>query len=364
MSILQAADTLDASVCARKYKVALASCTLPEFTEKERYVNELVIVQKALLKLDIECDIVPWSLPDVHWEMYDAVVIAQTWDYTADFPKFTSWLKEVSLKCKLMNDFPILNWSSDKVYLKKLSDAGIPVVPTVWVDAADASSQVVDLCAIRQNSNWGEERGVIIKPAVGCSSEGILYLPGSAPTASTAALNITQTDSANAHIQQQLQAGQTHLLIQPFLDAIKTFGEISAVYIDGEYSHALLKTPSSTDFRVQAEYGGTTRVVEATPAMKKVCDHVMRVVNLVCVQLGTEPVLYARIDLIPCSADVSTGYYVCEVELLEPELFFQDSMDYLQRSRDVGADIDFDAANYEWSHVRYAKGIAKRLLLA
>lgn len=272
---------------------------------------------------------------------------------------------------KLINELPILNWSADKVYLKALAAAGVPVVPTVWVEADCAASHTLDLQRLREEQGWGSGRGVIIKPAVGCSSEGILFMKPSTEAEAKA-----DDAAANAHVRQLLSAGQKRLLVQPFLQAVKSYGEVSAVYIDGAFSHALLKTPSEEDFRVQAEFGGRTRVIESTPEMVAVCDNVLRVLDGVCKRLGTEPVLYARIEMIPSGADgggTAAGaggpYYVCEVELLEPELFFQDAADHrLQqrgagdRDRDgemAGAGADKDA--FEWSHVRFAKGILKRL---
>jgi glutathione synthase/RimK-type ligase-like ATP-grasp enzyme len=332
----------------RMKKVALASCSDPHFAEVERYVNELALVQKAVQKLGVYCDVVPWDKVGVCWENYDAVVICQTWDYTVDFPKFTSWLKDVSAKCKLINDYPILNWSSNKVYLNEFADAGVPVVPTSWLQAEAA--QEFDAGELRRSSGWGAATGIIIKPAVGCGSQGILYLKAGGATEDE------QTARARAHLAGQFAAGQTHLLAQPFLPAVKSFGEISAVYIDGAFSHALLKTPSAADFRVQKEFGGVTRVVAATAPMVEVCERVMEVLGAVCARLGTEPVLYARIDLLPADEGLS-AFYVCEVELLEPELFFQDAVDHL-RSQDTALQLSDD---HEWSHVRYAKGIVKRL---
>jgi len=342
------------STSDRRCRTALASCTLPEFTEVQRYVNELQLVQKALQNLDCDCDIIPWDQVGVSWEDYDAVIISQTWDYTADFPKFTSWLKDVSVKSKLINDFPILKWSSDKIYLKELADAGVPVVPTVWVDAADKSSVDVNISKLKTDNGWGPDRGIIIKPAVACGSEGILYLQGGGGIDT----DVKEGERAAVHILSLLAEGQRYLLIQPFLDAVKTFGEMSVVYIDGSFSHALLKTPSADDFRVQAEFGGSTRVVTANEGMLQVCRKVMCVLTDVCKSLGTEPPLYARIDLIPTHTDMALAdYFVCEVELLEPELFFQDTMDH-QCVCDPTLTLD---DSYEWSHVRFAKGILKRL---
>ena len=46
-------------------------------------------------------------------------------------------------------------------------------------------------------------------------------------------------------------------MVQKFMDSIVTEGEWSLIFFGGEFSHAVLKTPSSGDFRVQNDFGGT-----------------------------------------------------------------------------------------------------------
>ena len=43
--------------------------------------------------------------------------------------------------------------------------------------------------------------------------------------------------------------------MQPFIENIQTEGEYSLFFFNGEYSHAILKTPAAGDFRVQEEHG-------------------------------------------------------------------------------------------------------------
>jgi len=60
----------------------------------------------------------------------------------------------------------------------------------------------------------------------------------------------------NAELEQQMGGP---FLIQQFIPEIQSDGEISLVYIDGQFSHAVLKRPRAGDFRVQQEHGGSPK---------------------------------------------------------------------------------------------------------
>jgi glutathione synthase/RimK-type ligase-like ATP-grasp enzyme len=44
------------------------------------------------------------------------------------------------------------------------------------------------------------------------------------------------------------------LMVQPFLPRIAD-GEVSLIFVDGEFSHAVIKRPRTGDFRSQPEFG-------------------------------------------------------------------------------------------------------------
>jgi hypothetical protein len=67
----------------------------------------------------------------------------------------------------------------------------------------------------------------------------------------------------------QLLSGQD-LLIQPFLASVKTKGEVSLIFIENEFVHAIKKKPTQGDFKVQ----GTHHVVS--------CCIVFRACAIVC----------------------------------------------------------------------------------
>ena len=75
-------------------------------------------------------------------------------------------------------------------------------------------------------------------------------------------------------------------------------------------SHSVRKRPIGGDFRVQAEYGGSS---VAEPAPAAVIDAAAAVLGAV-----DGPWLYARVDGI----ETQGGFLLMELEMLEPSLFF------------------------------------------
>lgn len=99
-------------------------------------------------------------------------------------------------------------------------------------------------------------------------------------------------------------------LLQEFVPEIVGSGEVSLMYCDGAFSHAVLKRAKAGDFRVQQDFGGV--VVPVTPASTLIAfaDRVM--------DTAAAPCLYARVDVV----DSSRGPLLMELELIEPELYF------------------------------------------
>jgi glutathione synthase/RimK-type ligase-like ATP-grasp enzyme len=100
-------------------------------------------------------------------------------------------------------------------------------------------------------------------------------------------------------------------LIQQFIPEIETHGEISFIYIDGAYSHAVQKRPAAGDFRVQKEHGGSADMFNPSAALLDQTNHIAATVPQV------RDSLYCRIDAIARNGKL----VLMELELIEPELF-------------------------------------------
>ena len=99
-------------------------------------------------------------------------------------------------------------------------------------------------------------------------------------------------------------------LLQEFVPAIEDSGEISLVYFDGVFSHAVSKQAKPGDFRVQQDFGGSVAPIVPSLVLLAFGDRVMTRVN--------GATLYARVDLV----ETPRGPLLMELELIEPELYF------------------------------------------
>lgn len=186
---------------------------------------------------------------------------------------------------RMANSIPLLRWNTDKEYLLRLAEAGVTVVPSM---AAPALCED-DLEAAR--ATFGVDR-LVIKPVISGGADGTYVMSPGAPIP----LDVLESD----------------MLIQPVMDAIMTEGEYSLFYFGGQFSHAILKTPASGDFRVQEQFGGREVAVDAPDDAQA----------LAAATLAAAPAapLYARVDMV---RDAVGDFCLMELEVIEPSLFFQ-----------------------------------------
>ncbi|MGY8690993.1 MAG: hypothetical protein ACKVHP_25045 [Verrucomicrobiales bacterium] len=101
------------------------------------------------------------------------------------------------------------------------------------------------------------------------------------------------------------------MMLQPFIPDVIATGEHSLFYFGGQFSHCVLKTPTTGDFRVQEEHGG---LIETAVPAKDLLAAGQRVIDAI----GTS-LLYARVDLVRMPDGAPA---LMEVELIEPSLYF------------------------------------------
>jgi glutathione synthase/RimK-type ligase-like ATP-grasp enzyme len=154
----------------------------------------------------------------------------------------------------------------------------------------------VDLARVLEEQGWSR---AVIKPAV----SGNAYRT-----------HVVTRDSAAQHAEVVAAlASGVGLLVQPYLPEIEREGELSLVYFDGAFSHAVVKTPASNDFRVQFEFGGQFRRVEPTPSMLRSAQRVLSALP--------EAPVYARVDGVVLDGEL----HLMEVELIEPYLYLREA---------------------------------------
>lgn len=241
-----------------------------------------------------------WSA-EAQWDVpYAAVVVRSCWDYHRRLEEFLAWVHRLEARGTLvLNAPPLLRWNVRKSYLLELAAEGIPSVPTLLGDAGDLPGLFAHVEALADvTPTW---RTVILKPEVSASAFCTVRLTRDARRG----FALDRLDA--------LPAGR--VLVQPFQPSIETDGELSLAFIDGTYSHTVLKKAAPGDFRVQSEYGGTAIAVEPPTAARHRAEEVLRALRRRHT-LGAADPLYARVDLL--AAD---EHLLMELELIEPALF-------------------------------------------
>ncbi|MBM4282389.1 MAG: hypothetical protein FJ137_17090 [Deltaproteobacteria bacterium] len=248
-----------------------------------------------------------WDDPAARWDV-DLVVVRSTWDYSERRDAFVDWARRVEATTTLCNAASMLAWNTDKRrYLTDLEDEGVPVVPTLWLTRRTGRNEAVgephgadahQLAGLAAGASWAKQaQAVVVKPIVGAGSRDTVKvamadLPG-----------IGQRFVDDNVLKQGL-------MVQPFLPGIKD-GELSLIFFDGAFSHAVRKQPAAGDFRSQPEFGSAVRTVTPTAAERAVADHALHI-------CGGAP-LYARVDLVP---GLDGKPCVIELEVTEPCLYF------------------------------------------
>jgi hypothetical protein len=115
-------------------------------------------------------------------------------------------------------------------------------------------------------------------------------------------------------------------MIQPFLPAIADEGEYSLFYIGGELTHAIVKHATGGDFRIQPQFGGVNQRWAPDTEALAVAEAALKAAPL--------PPLYARIDLL---RRLDGRLALIEFEAIEPDLYFHQGNDALERLADLVA---------------------------
>ncbi|MEY4925600.1 MAG: Cycloserine biosynthesis protein DcsG, partial [Bacteroidota bacterium] len=105
-------------------------------------------------------------------------------------------------------------------------------------------------------------------------------------------------------------AQENDLLLQCFLPEILSAGEISLIYFNRKFSHAVVKTPKEGDFRIQSQFGGHYAIYNPDAELLQTAGKI-----IACFE---GELLYARIDGVLHD----NQFLLMEVEQIEPDLYF------------------------------------------
>ena len=225
------------------------------------------------------------------WREFRAVVVRSTWDYADRRDAFLAW---AACPRQLMNARAVIEWNTDKRYLRALAAAGIPVVPTTWIEPGTPN--------VETQLPSGP---VVVKPSISAGARNTSrYAAGDAA-------------DAGAHVDRLLAEGRT-VMIQPYVPSVDSAGETGLIYVDGVFSHAIRKGPvlhapgvATDDLWAPEDISSR----EPGPAERAVAD-----ATLDRLPWPRAKLVYARVDIVRSDDGAPM---LLELELAEPSLFLQ-----------------------------------------
>lgn len=274
--------------------VAVATCVLlPEPDD------DLAPLLEALRTGGLSAEALGWDDPqaEVRFTSARTTVLRSTWNYAEKPAEFLAWVDRVAASSTLHNGRATIRWNTHKSYLLDLAARGIPTVPTHLARRGETAS----LDRILRDRGWSE---VVVKPAVSAGSR------------QTIRVGRASLDRGEAHLRSL--AAREDVLVQPYLGSVEGHGERAIVWIDGETTHAVRKSPRFL--------GDAESVSAAVPIAADEAELARRAVAAAIAATG--PLLYARVDV---ARDDRGTPCLMELELVEPSLFFARSPAALDR---------------------------------
>ena len=270
--------------------VALVSCRqLPEPDP------DAAPLAAGLAATGISSSVLAWDDPGADWSRAPLTVLRSCWNYPRHHDAFLRWAERAAAASELWNPLPIVRWNSHKSYLLDLERRGILITPTSLLPRGSD----LNLRTVMADRRWDE---VVVKPAV------------SAASYKTIRAGRGSLDTGEAHLRDLLS--DRDVLVQQYLPSVEGHGERALIWIDGELTHAVRKTP---------RFAGDDEAASATavPISSTEADLARRAVAAV-----DGPLVYARADVAPGPAGAPV---LMELELIEPSLFFAQHRPALDR---------------------------------
>jgi glutathione synthase/RimK-type ligase-like ATP-grasp enzyme len=258
--------------------------------------EDLLPLANALHHAGVEVHIVSWDAVQ-DWSQFNMLLLRSTWDYMSRLEEFLSWAEQAARAAPLVNSLAMVRWNIDKHYLGALAQAGVPVVPTTFLEpGADAAAAVEHFLARHPGPEF------VIKPAIGAGSRDAQrhHRAARAP--------------AVAHASRLLAARRS-VLLQPYLSRVDEEGEAALIFFGGEFSHSIRK---GALLLPGAPATNAVFAPETISARIAAADELALARQALAAMPFATP-LYARVDLI---RDAGGQPLLLELELIEPSLFF------------------------------------------
>lgn len=273
-------------------KIGFLACpeTMPSHAERRgdafEHDLQMAALRPAFAEGGMALEEIEWRAPLADFTGHSAVLLGTAWDYQDHAAEFLAKLEALENAGILVCNPPsLVRWNMDKSYLKELAERGARTIPTIWNEDPDGT-------AILAAFDHFDCDRLVVKRQIGAGGMGQHLFARDNPPAS---------DWRMGH----------PAMMQPFLPAIQNEGELSFVFIDGEFSHAILKTSAAGEYRIQSLYGG--KEAEFLPSETDI-----EAATAIARTMPGETAIYARIDML--RAD-DGQLMVMEAEAIEPFLY-------------------------------------------
>ena len=226
-----------------------------------------------------------WDDASVDWKRFELVVLRSTWDYAERRDEFLAWIARLP---RVLNAADVVTWNTDKRYVAELAAAGLPVVPTAFLEPGEPLEPPAER--------------FVVKPAI------------SAGGRQAASYETHEVELAVRHLEALHATGRA-AMVQPYVEGVDAIGEAALIWIGGEYSHAVTKSALLR----RGQPPGTELYLQETIAAREASAGELEVAGraLAALPFDAPTLLYARVDLLPAADEP----VILEVELTEPSLF-------------------------------------------
>ena len=264
----------------------------------DKWIN--IVKEDILLKIElnnklIDVDIISWQDKSIDYSKYDALIIRSIWGYQDYIEEFISWLNMLkNNNIKVFNNVDILLSNLNKYeQFKILDNNNLRHIDTFFIKKENIN--VI-------NSIYKEYKDIVLKPIISGSGNNTYIISDNIKK------NNIEIKDVKEKFDKVLNKVNNYIMVQPFVKEINN-GELSVVVINNEISHAAIRYTSVFNNVNQI------RIINVNEIDKKVLDIVKKCQNI----KEYKDALYMRVDLVKIDND----YKIMELELVEPQLFFE-----------------------------------------
>lgn len=273
-------------------KIAFLACktTLPGTGQRrgDAFEHDLMIaaLEPALAAQGLELCVIDWEAPLEAFDGIALVMLGSAWNYQDKAKAFLAKLEALAARgIAVCNPPDLVRWNMTKTYLRDLAEKGARTILTLWRETVTSKGAIEALDVFECDR-------IVVKRQVGAGAEG-------------------QELITRSSLPQPTWNFGHPAMLQPYLPAIAKEGELSFIFIDGEFSHALRKRAADGEYRIQSLYGGYEETHSPSPEETESANAIMAAVPF-------PTPLYARVDMLRMD---DGALAVMEAEMIEPYLY-------------------------------------------